>query len=256
MALAFRSSGLVIRSSENPDIARAAVSSWRMVAATAPPHPNVARALAVSDDGGALLMPRYAADLFTALWEPDDMPPLLATVFNPMAVATGLVEAVLHMHRHGLAHRDIKPENVLLTRTGEAVLADLDFCTRAQQLPIRMFAGTARYTPPSVYRRYLVYKSARNGGAAKTSTAGRSSYDPFANDRFALAVTVLDLLVRDAAWLDATPDGLQPEDLIPPLQAVGAAYGSQVQLALKDMLARLSAGCVERLRHALCHVEV
>jgi hypothetical protein len=225
-----------------------------MVAVSVPPHPNVARALAVSDDGLTMLLPRYAGDAFTALWEADEAPAALRHSFEPMLVAIDLLEAVIHLHRHGVAHRDIKPENLMITPCGRGVLADLDFCTRARRLSVRHYAGTKRYTPPSVARRHAIHKAASAQGR-RHSAAGRGSYCPFAHDRYATALTVLELLVRDAHWTEATHDGLHPEDLRPPMRKLRREYGTDLHRALDRTFLCLDDGSLEGVLDALYRVE-
>ena len=51
----------------------------------------------------------------------------------PVAVVVRLLgqvaRALSHAHRHGVVHRDIKPENILLTKDGDALVADFGVAT-------------------------------------------------------------------------------------------------------------------------------
>lgn len=57
------------------------------------------------------------------------------------------------IHQAGLLHRDIKPSNVLLTKEGEARLADFGLAwemPQVSELPSNVFSGTAEYAAPEL----------------------------------------------------------------------------------------------------------
>ena len=66
-------------------------------------------------------------------------------------IMTGVLTGLAAAHQAGLAHRDVKPENVLLTRTGEAKVADFGLARSvagAVQTKGGMLIGTAAYLAP------------------------------------------------------------------------------------------------------------
>jgi serine/threonine protein kinase len=95
-----------------------------------PPHRHVLRAHDVHERRGCvyLLLELCRCDLYTVLEAYDrnaqhGVPaPKMARYFR------GTLEAVAHLHRHGLVHRDVKPENLLLSyEDNEEVVKLCDF---------------------------------------------------------------------------------------------------------------------------------
>jgi serine/threonine protein kinase len=64
-----------------------------------------------------------------------------------------IVQAVAHLHKHGIVHRDIKDENVIVDNTGHVQL--IDFGSAAYLKPDQKFdtfAGTLDYCAPEILR--------------------------------------------------------------------------------------------------------
>ena len=86
-------------------------------------HPNIVRGLDFGwDDSRPYIVMEFVdgEDLWTRIERRGRLPEA-ETVNYISQVASGLHEA----HKHGIIHRDIKPDNILLTKTGQAKLADL-----------------------------------------------------------------------------------------------------------------------------------
>ena len=68
-----------------------------------------------------------------------------------------LVDAVRHMHNHGVLHRDIKTQNILLTKYGTIKLCDLGVSIALGESldHTRTTCGTPQYMSPEVRSTYL-----------------------------------------------------------------------------------------------------
>jgi serine/threonine protein kinase len=60
-----------------------------------------------------------------------------------------VVDAVVHLHKHGFVHEDIKPDNVLLTADGVPKLCDFGVACKIGQ-PLSG-CGTSRYMAPELF---------------------------------------------------------------------------------------------------------
>jgi serine/threonine protein kinase len=72
---------------------------------------------------------------------------------DAMAVATGLLDALAHIHGTGILHRDVKPANVLLGADGSPRLTDFGIARSEEQTGLTMTGqvlGTLRYIAPEV----------------------------------------------------------------------------------------------------------
>lgn len=135
-----------------------------------PSHPNILQLLAfdekVNKRGQAefqILLPLYPASVQSVIDSKGKGYPFCAfadgaAVFK---ILQGILSGLLAMHRRGVRHNDIKPGNVLLTATGEGVLADLgstcplvtQVASRRDALKIQDYASThstASYRAPEL----------------------------------------------------------------------------------------------------------
>lgn len=71
-----------------------------------------------------------------------------------------LIDAVEHMHKHGIYHRDIKPENIFLTADGSVKLGDFGLATKSQW-SFESCVGSDRYMAPEQYDASYGYSPAR-----------------------------------------------------------------------------------------------
>lgn len=61
-----------------------------------------------------------------------------------------VVDAVAHLHKHGIVHRDIKDENIVVDEKGEVNLIDFGSAAFIKQGPFDVFVGTIDYAAPEV----------------------------------------------------------------------------------------------------------
>lgn len=125
---------------------------------------------------GYLVFPFYGQSLADRIDAGPVPPTELGRLLAPVA------DALAQLHRAGLVHADIKPANLLLTGTGEAVLADLDEVGELGSVPRRVTVG---FCPPE-------------------QISGRPL--AVANDTYSFTSTVLTSLTGGTGWL-ADPPG-------------------------------------------------
>src|SRR5262245_41733651 len=86
-------------------------------------HPNMVRALGFGQEGRSPYIVMEFVDgesLGDRILREGGLPESEA-----VDIVVQVAEALHSAHEHGLIHRDLKPDNILLTRTGQAKLADL-----------------------------------------------------------------------------------------------------------------------------------
>jgi formylglycine-generating enzyme required for sulfatase activity len=108
-------------------------------------HPNVVRVRAAWKERGTAY---YAMDLVEGNGE---LPSPDEENWRPMpwaaaeSIATGMLSALVEVHRQGLIHGDIKPSNVLLDSRAKPVL--IDFGTARTSDDLKRTVTSAMYTP-------------------------------------------------------------------------------------------------------------
>ncbi|CAE8602951.1 unnamed protein product, partial [Polarella glacialis] len=73
------------------------------------------------------------------------------TEVDSMEIFCGVMSALAYLHFHRVAHRDVKAENILLSDTGQAVLADFGSAARIDDhLAMQTNCGSPGYAAPEV----------------------------------------------------------------------------------------------------------
>jgi hypothetical protein len=123
--------------------------------------------------------------------------PLGETVRILLDVLDGLAYA----HREGMVHRDIKPANILLTRGGEAVLADFG---------IAHIVGTTRHTASGALMGTLSYIAPEQGLEGQSDAR---------SDLYSLGIVFYEMLTQRTPFDADTPLALLMKHLNDPLPA-------------------------------------
>lgn len=77
---------------------------------------------------------------------------LLPEAFAVRGVMKPLLEALAHLHAHGIVHRDIKPGNILFDRHGDLKLADFGLAVNLVREAANIRTGTLTFMAPEVLR--------------------------------------------------------------------------------------------------------
>jgi hypothetical protein len=132
--------------SEDPRVAQRFVQEARLAARL--DHPNIVTLFDFfEDDAVPYIAMEYVAG--------GSLRPLVGVLSLPQVfgVAEGMLSALRHAERHGIAHRDLKPENVLLTGRGGVKIADFGIARAYNALTGRLTTpgiaiGTPAYMAP------------------------------------------------------------------------------------------------------------
>jgi serine/threonine-protein kinase PknK len=140
-------------------------------------------------------------------------------VTEALGLGVRLAGALAHLHGHGVVHRDVKPANVLLTGTGEPVLADLGLATLPGEPPAPAAGLTPLHAAPEVLR----------GEPATPASDVWSLVSTLCTitDRSDLPAALTDL-VREATSADPHRRPQTGADLVTRLQQVQRQLGLQV----------------------------
>ncbi|MCA9568349.1 MAG: serine/threonine protein kinase, partial [Myxococcales bacterium] len=108
-------------------------------------HPGIVQMLDAGEDGRWIALERVRGLLMDD-WARDKPPEAI------VKVAFELVEALEHLHSHGVIHGDLKPSNVIIDTEGRARLLDLGIASFSHEAP-DTFKGTLGYAAPELLRR-------------------------------------------------------------------------------------------------------
>ncbi len=170
-------------------------------------HPHLIELEAFGEDAGAFYIvaaPLMARSLADALRRAPAPP----TDFDPIvAVALEVLDALQHLHDHGIFHRDVKPQNVLLDADGHARLADYGLAKfRERQLELTLTntgepVGTPYYMSP------------------EQATAARDGID-HRTDVYSFGVVLYEMLTHERPFrgdtLDQVLHDIRHVDVVPP----------------------------------------
>ena len=125
--------------------------------------------------------------------------PLTLEMFK--SIATGLLKALVYIHRMNIAHMDIKPENMLISNN-KVKLIDFGYSCKGSQCD-GIMSGTRNYMPPESIEydgrggfTPMQHLAVRPGGHAQSFFEQRGSIITFLkkHDVFGLAVSLHELL--------------------------------------------------------------
>ena len=114
---------------------------------------------------------------------------------DAIRIATETARALDYAHRHGVIHRDIKPENILLTRDGDALVADFGIGRSLDSL-----APADRLTEPGVLVGTAAYMSPEQA-AGERQLDGRT-------DIYSLGVVLYELLAGEPPYTGPTTQAI------------------------------------------------
>lgn len=109
-------------------------------------HPGVVQVVSLEDvDGlGKCIVMEWVDGITLSDWLEEK-----STRTDRRQVAQQLMDALAHVHQHGVVHRDIKPSNIMVTTNGQHVkIIDFGLADTDVHAVLKQPAGTARYMAP------------------------------------------------------------------------------------------------------------
>ena len=184
-------------------------------------HPNVVRILEIGHARGHrfIVMELCNGPSFRNLIRDATQAPRIIGILAQVA------DGLAHAHERGIVHRDIKPDNVLLTRSGQARVADFGLA-RVTDVPslsaTGQILGTAKYMSPEQAQ-------------GKKATP--------ASDVYSLGVMLFEAITGEAPFASETQHGFlfQHVSDAPPRPSLRAAYPRALGRLALDCLAKDAA---------------
>ena len=109
-------------------------------------HPGVVQAMSLEDvdDMGKCIVMEWVEGVTLQEWLAGE-----TSRAERRQVAQQLMDALAHIHQHGVVHRDIKPSNVMVTTNGQNVkIIDFGLADTDAHAVLKQPAGTASYMAP------------------------------------------------------------------------------------------------------------
>lgn len=109
-------------------------------------HPGVVQAVSLEDvpQMGKCIVMEWVEGVTLTEWLASE-----PTRAERQQVAQQLMDALAHIHQHGVVHRDIKPSNIMVTTNGQNVkIIDFGLADTDAHAVLKQPAGTASYMAP------------------------------------------------------------------------------------------------------------
>jgi len=186
-------------------------------------HPNIVQAIDVGEAGGLHYFVMEYVEGSTVYHAISEGEPYGEA--ESLDIIIQIAEALAHAHERGLIHRDVKPKNIMISKDGEAKLADMGLAREAADSEAaQMEAGRAYGTP------YYI---------SPEQIRGEVNID-FRADIYSLGATLYHMLTGQVPFGGPTPSAvmhkhlkelLVPPDHINPSLSVGVAEVVEVMMA-------------------------
>ncbi len=185
-------------------------------------HPNIVNVYDVGREGDVhYLVMEYVdgEDLKTVIKREGTLAP-----HRVVAVARQVCDALEHAHYHRIIHRDVKPHNILITRDGQAKLADFGIareCNAATLVQTKSLVGSVHYISPE---------------QARGDTADAQS------DIYALGVVLFEMLTGSVPFNGGNPVSValkHIQDEVPSLKERNPAVNPEFDRIVRRAMAKI-----------------